>query len=307
MAKFPLKLTADVLFQYLFSSAGSEPGLLSFINAVRTDAHCPPAQEIHVRNPFNPKRFLNDKLSILDVKATDSTGRTYDIEMQTLNKIALRERILLYWSRIYNEQIQTGEEYERLNPVVSIVLTQFNMFPELKDLHNMFHTVAVKQPECKFSDHFQLHVLELAEPKLSQLSRLYNPLYRWLEFLYKGNEKTEEEMDELIQNDSGMKVAYEKFRDFTDDEYLRELAVRRYFGEMDRRAEQSYARNEGHQEGRQEGLADSLIQLLNFKFPEAFTPAMEAAVRRIPEISRLNALFAEALKAENLDVIEKML
>ena len=43
-----LKVTSDIVFQYVFSSTGSEPGLLGLINAVQMDAGRPPAAKIEI-------------------------------------------------------------------------------------------------------------------------------------------------------------------------------------------------------------------------------------------------------------------
>ena len=92
---YDLSITSDMVFQYVFSSPGCEPGLLSFINAVQADAHRPLAREVIVKSPFNLQHFLEDKRSILDIKAIDNDNRVYDIEMQTVNKDAFLNRILL--------------------------------------------------------------------------------------------------------------------------------------------------------------------------------------------------------------------
>lgn len=117
--------TTDVVFRYIFSSAGSEDGLLAFINAVQKSANRPLAEKIEVQNPFNLQSFLGDKGSVLDIKAVDINSRTFDIEMQTALHNAFESRILYYWSRLYADQIGSGDDYSFLNPVVSIVLARF--------------------------------------------------------------------------------------------------------------------------------------------------------------------------------------
>ncbi|MDO4585337.1 MAG: Rpn family recombination-promoting nuclease/putative transposase, partial [Planctomycetia bacterium] len=253
---YDLSITSDMVFQYVFSSPGCEPGLLSFINAVQADAHRPLAREVIVKSPFNLQQFLEDKRSILDIKAIDNDNRVYDIEMQTVNKDAFLNRILYYWSRLYCEQIQSGDDYSRLNPVVSIVLTRFVMFPELSDIHNVFNITAEKNPEYILTDDLQIHTLELAPRKLAALAEIQEPLRRWLDFLCTANEKTEVEMKVLLTKDRGLEVAYDKFREFTRNDEYRQLALAREKAERDYRAEMSYARKQGLAEGREEGLAE---------------------------------------------------
>jgi len=54
--------------------------LISFLNAVLCLGV--PIVDIKIVNPYNMQDFLDDKLSILDIKAVDANGAIYDIEMQ---------------------------------------------------------------------------------------------------------------------------------------------------------------------------------------------------------------------------------
>lgn len=67
---------------------------LHFLNSVLGFAD----QIVHVTilNPINLKDFDVDKLSILDIKATDSIGRRYNIEVQTTRPLGLPKRLTYY-------------------------------------------------------------------------------------------------------------------------------------------------------------------------------------------------------------------
>ncbi len=43
-------------------------------------------QEVELLNPFNLQETLDDKLSVLDIKARDQAGRQFNVEMQILGK-----------------------------------------------------------------------------------------------------------------------------------------------------------------------------------------------------------------------------
>jgi len=51
--------------------------LVHFLNAVLTDDLSAPIAEAEILNPYNDREFLNDKLSVVDIKAKDSEGRMY--------------------------------------------------------------------------------------------------------------------------------------------------------------------------------------------------------------------------------------
>src|ERR1700757_3088534 len=62
-------------------------------------------------NPFNPKEALDDKLSILDIKARDQSGRQFNVEMQILSSRYYEKRILYYWAKLHQQQLHEGENY----------------------------------------------------------------------------------------------------------------------------------------------------------------------------------------------------
>ena len=324
---YGLKPTQDIVFQYVFSSAGCEPGLLGFINAVRESEGFPRVQAVQVKNPFNVRQSFDDKMSILDIRVVDDRDQTYDIEMQTAKEEFFEKRVMYYWSRIYGSQMQLGESYAKLQPVVSIILTEFVLFPELSDLHNVFSVSARKNPSVPFSDQLAIHLLELAKPKLSRLPECSRHLRNWLEFLKNGNTRTEEEMEDLLQNEPGLDVAYHKFREFSQDEQLRDLVLRQKMAESDRVTALEYAekrglakgmqkgRQEGLQEGRQEGLQEGIvseraakvIQFLKRRFPYELSQEIESKLLAITNADLLDTLFWEAAEAETIQDITKYL
>ncbi|MBE6426943.1 MAG: transposase, partial [Planctomycetaceae bacterium] len=84
---FELPPTADVVFQYLFSSPGAENGLKCFINAINLSAGRRLIESVEIENPFNAANFAGQKTSIVDVKAKDEEGKKYDIEMQLADAV----------------------------------------------------------------------------------------------------------------------------------------------------------------------------------------------------------------------------
>ena len=83
--------TVDYAFKLLLGNPQHPSITLHFLNAILGDQ----AQitEIEIINPILGQQDDLDKLSILDVAARDSTGRQYDIEMQTSLPAGLRQRL----------------------------------------------------------------------------------------------------------------------------------------------------------------------------------------------------------------------
>jgi len=89
--------------------------LIHFLNAVLGSELPAPIEWVEILNPYNDKEFIDDKLSIVHVKARDSDSNIYQIEIQLLNVPNLPERILYNWADIYSQQLQSGDNYRILN------------------------------------------------------------------------------------------------------------------------------------------------------------------------------------------------
>ena len=335
---FELPPTADVVFQYLFSSPGAENGLKCFINAINMSAGRRLIESVEIENPFNVANFANQKTSIVDVKAKDEKGKTYDIEMQLVDAMGFTDRVLYYWSKIYSSMLNRGDIYEQLRPVISIVVTRFELFPQLTDLHNVFTLSAEKDPAVLFSDQIEIHSLELIDTKLARLVREAEDLHgnqfqlqNWMEYLRNGNRKTEAEMDTLICTTPGLGETHARYTQFTEDAELRELAFAREKYERDHLARLTLAERKGREEGlylglakgraegREEGLHLGIAKgellattrmrtsILQARFSEAFPLEDQIRITSLTDAEFLNALILKASMASDYAEIREML
>ena len=308
------KLTNDLVFSFLMTSSGSEPVFQSFVNATLEDAGRPLTKSVSILSPFVISSFNSGKLSILDVKAQSVNGQYFNIEMQTVNKTGFRNRILYYGNKLYSEQLTSGEDYMFLNPVVSIVVAQFVMFPSLPGMHNVFTLASEKNPRVVFSDQLQVHSIELTKGNIMSASEISPSLQNWIEFLNNGHLKSEEELTELI-TDPGLAMAVEKYNSLRQDPQLRELALAREKAERDRRAELSFARNEGltegRAEGRAEGLKDSIVKLFTKRFPNGNVSELEQFLTSVSDEQILkdiiDYIFDSSSETELLEKVQQRL
>ena len=150
------------LFTASMWSAPKNVGLLrSFINGVLANANMRPIIEATVLNPFNIKEFVLSKRIVLDVRVKDELERIFDIEIQTAWHSAFPNRVLDYWADTYSSQLAKGSEYTLMRPVISIVLTRFPIFPQLKKIHTVFEIRARENPDVLLTDHLQIHFLRI--------------------------------------------------------------------------------------------------------------------------------------------------
>ena len=75
-----IKPVVNFAFKKIFGTDPNKLSLISFLNAVLVLGV--PIVDVVIVNPYNLQDFLDDKLSILDIKAIDANGAIYAIEIQ---------------------------------------------------------------------------------------------------------------------------------------------------------------------------------------------------------------------------------
>ena len=70
----------DFAFKMIFGSPENMQALIGLLNAILCFEQ--PIVTVQIKNPFNYKEFEQAKHIMLDIRATDSGGRSYNIEMQ---------------------------------------------------------------------------------------------------------------------------------------------------------------------------------------------------------------------------------
>ncbi|MDR0327409.1 MAG: Rpn family recombination-promoting nuclease/putative transposase [Planctomycetaceae bacterium] len=213
----------DTFVHFLFGTPGNEPLLLDFLNAMLESDGQHPSRSVEVRNPFNPATFITDKYSILDVRATDERGDIFVVEFQAAERKAFAERMTYYGCRSFGGQMYQGTAYSSLHAVIVIAVTMYEMFPQLRSIHNAFQLTAKADARVVFTSKFQMHVLEATEKKIDRVSELPPKLGAWTDFYYYSHLKSETEMTTLLQGHPMVQQAYGQYIQFNQDERLRAL------------------------------------------------------------------------------------
>jgi len=242
----------DTLVHFLFGTPGNEPLLLHFLNAVLESDGQQPAKSVEMRNPFNPAKFILEKYTILDVRATDERGDIFQVEFQTSEKKTFADRMTYYAGKSFGGQMMKGEVYSSLKAVLAIAVTTFEMFPQLESIHNSFRLTAKANPDVVFTEKLQMHILEACAEKIDRVGKLPPALGAWTNFFYFSHTKSEGEMTALLQDHPPVVEAYGQYRKFNQDERLRAIdeAHQRFL--QDIASDREEAREEGKNEGRTE-------------------------------------------------------
>ena len=292
---------SDVFTASMWSAPKNEPILRSFINAVRLDAGMVPIVQATVLNPFNIKEFVASKRIVLDVRVRDEQERLYDIEVQSSNHSAFSNRVLEYWSDTFSSQMKSGMDYTALRPVMSIILTEFSIFPQLKNIHNVFQITAKENPEVLLTKDFQIHFVRLSEVHKGHLDKLANlcrDLQDWVNFFVYAAKKTEREMSSLTNNNPIIREAYEEMQRFYANPETREKArQRRQF---------IFDYNLGMNASKTEGEARAILRLLTRRFG-GVSQSLEEKLYSISDIEQLDRLTDLVLDSQTLEEFEESL
>src|SRR5665213_3087800 len=171
----------DYAFKYMLGRDSTRAILIDVLNKVLDSPAGHEIQDVELLNPFNLQETLDDKLSILDLKARDQSGRQFNVEMQMLAYPDYEKRVVYYWSKFHQQQLHEGDDYGVLAPTISISFLNHVLFPQVPDHHLRFHLLEDRH-HFAMSEDIEFHVLEL--PKFTKpLTELESGLDIWLYFL----------------------------------------------------------------------------------------------------------------------------
>ena len=171
----------DFAFKKIFGSEQSKDILISFLNALLYDAR-PVIEDLEILNPYLAPRIRGVKDTYLDVKARITGNKTVIIEMQVLNVEGFEKRILYNAAKAYSIQLDSGEDYTLLNPVIALTITDFEMFPTLDKVISRF---VLKEKD--FLVDYLIYDIELVFVELpkftKELQELESLTDKWIYFL----------------------------------------------------------------------------------------------------------------------------
>jgi predicted transposase/invertase (TIGR01784 family) len=251
----------DFAFKKIFGSEDSKDILISFLNALIYEAQ-PIIQDLQILNPYIAPKIRGVKETYLDIKAktidpeTNQT-RTVIIEMQVLNIEGFEKRILYNAAKSYSTQLQTGQSYNLLNPVIALTVTDFLMFPELTNVTSRF---ILKEKEY-LVDYpiYDIELIFVELPKFEKdLTELETIIDKWLYFLNNARrlETVPTEMESIPEIKKAFYIANQinLTPDELEDQEKSEIFIQDQRGAITKAARESLA------QGRQEGLEAGLRQ-----------------------------------------------
>ncbi|MBY0757468.1 Rpn family recombination-promoting nuclease/putative transposase [Clostridium sardiniense] len=250
----------DFVFKKIFGTEKNKPILIDFLNAVIKPIN--PIKEVEVKNNDIDKEFIEDKFSRLDIKAITSNKEHINIEIQVKNEYNMIQRTLYYWSKMYSEQIQNRENYNKLERTVCINILNFKYLDNEK-YHNAYRLKELSTNE-ELTDLEEIHFIELPKfdeignnEKVEDIEKI-DALEKWLEFL---KEPESNAVRQLELNDEVLKQAKTELYRLSMDSEERERYNMREKAIYDEISALENAEKKGLEQGLQQGVKHEKIEV----------------------------------------------
>ncbi|MCH5350051.1 MAG: Rpn family recombination-promoting nuclease/putative transposase [Oscillospiraceae bacterium] len=235
----------DIVFKKLF--AENTDILKEFLSDI-LDIPIEKINGITVLNPDILPESIGEKSYRLDL-LLDVDGKFINIEMQVRSEKHFGDRVLVYWSKMYSKQLDSGEPYSKLRPCIVITIVDFDLFDH-EDYHSEFGVWDVEH-ENKLSDKMAIHFFELN--KIPEDIEKNKRKELWLRFI---RAESKEEFDMLENtNVAGIQKGIQAVYKMSADERTRELIRMREKALHDEASLLEEAKEEGRAEERNSIIA----------------------------------------------------
>ncbi len=263
-------LKLDVIFKRVFGNDSNKAIIAAFISDL-LEIPRESIKAIYINNVELTPEYLDMKFSRLDLRL-DVDGRIVNIEMQVNRETDFKERTLFYWSKLYSEELRTGEEYGELKQTICINIINFDLF-DCEDYHSRFKVLETERHEV-LTEKFAIHFFELK--KLGKFKK-NRRMEDWLNLI---NAETEGDLMAIQQTTQipEVKDTIVMLRQLSADEQVRMEA---HYREK-RLHDEATALGSARREGKSEGMLVTLVGLVK-KGLLTVAQAAEEAHMTVPE------------------------
>ncbi len=201
------------------------------------------------QTPYLWGEQAEDKVGIIDVRATINNKNPVDIEMQIVDNKNIEKRILYYWSKLYLKQLKVGENYNKLNRSIGIIFLDYKIEKlEKLPIHTKWQIINTENGKTVLTEDLEIHIIELLKIKEKEEE---GDLRKWIIFL----ENPEgEETKKMAKEDEEIKEAIEALEEISADEAKVRIAELREKYIADRESELETAEEKGIKQGIKQGM-----------------------------------------------------
>ena len=251
-----LNLTSDFVFRALFTRC--KGALIDLLNCALEFEGRHRIENLTIEPAELMKDFIEDKTSILDIKAQSLEGDLFNIEMQAFGEDFYGTRALYYWAKLYTSQLTQGQSYKSLQKTYSINFLNFKLI-DLPEYKSNFLILEKDHPDIQLTDKFQILFFEL--PKFTKrLEKIDDNLDIWLYIMKNTSILNEEQMRTIIDKSPVMKETLAELGRISIDPEMLGIEERRLKSRLDHESALISRYDRGLAEGKAEGEAKGLAK-----------------------------------------------
>ncbi|GHU99669.1 hypothetical protein FACS189483_09170 [Spirochaetia bacterium] len=269
--------TFDYIVKGVFGSQddiGNTIGLLTPILGINPEEYT----GVFITNPYLNRSSPEDKESILDIKLILPSGQIIQVEVQVRDLKNMTQRVLYDQAKMITDQMQMGDDYQKIQPIISVLILDHIMFPDEPKYLNTYEFLNIESHR-PFTDLQKVITLEL--PKLPKTDDGC-PVWPWAKFFIC---QSEEEMETLTAVHPEVRTSVERYEQLAQTDYMRDLYRYEQKKRLDAKAREDFVRDEGIELGRKEALKEGLVQGLELGKQEGeaigYNRAMETLARKL--------------------------
>ena len=244
-----LSKTNDLIFKSIFGDYKHKHILSDFLQSI-LDLPKEEYDKIELLDPHSKTVIAGDKECVLDIKLHTKSGKVIDVEVQVRRSPVMRQRVVYYAADMLREQLRSGDQYEKLQKVICIVIAvKHKLITEDKHYYHKYQ-LHDRRTDSTFSDLIEVNTLELMKlPKKSDNTKMW----KWMKFLQTDDE---EEIEVLTQGNVAMQEAVCVLKELSADEQMRMLVQSREKFIQDQEARELEEFQKGLERGKQQGLVE---------------------------------------------------
>ncbi len=154
----------------------SQKTLLGLVSSL---LHLSPTEirSITITNPITLGETIDDKDFVLDTNILLNNNTLINLEMQVNNLFNWPERSLSYLCRNF-DQLNEGQNYSELKPVIHIGFLDYTLFPEHPEFYATYRLLNIRDA-FEYSDKLTLSVVDLRHVELATESDKAYGIDKW--------------------------------------------------------------------------------------------------------------------------------
>ena len=274
-----LKMKSDIMFKAFFNRKENEGFLEEFLESILE-------RKIKVKTVGHDLRLEQlakaQKFGILDLGVELENGEFINIEIQLRNYKNIEKRTLFYASKKVTEQLDTGDDFRNLKPIIVIAILDYS-FIDLPEYITETVRVSAKHREYEINNDVKYYYIELNKFR-KQNPDMTDTLSQWLSFL---DMEREDLLEMACKNNKNIKKAVENYKVLTGDEEIKRLAELKLMAKLEEKSALDCAKEEGQEIGQEIGKRKTQIEIAQKLLKQKMSIKQVAEITELTEIEKL--------------------